>query len=375
MMSTLLLSALLAQAGGDEAFLREQVVEAAALDPAPSSPSDPRWAQAKPKAFHLSAQRTVRLADAAANAKLGQPGAGEVTVRAAYSSKELSVLLEWKDATEDRLSPDENGFGDAAALELPQRLGPQERLPYVGMGDHESPVLVYLQRGNDSTAFVAEGFGSLTRLKKNVATGALERDAAKGSWRALFKRPLVAQGHSLEQGLLPFAVAVWDGARSERGGNKQLTAWHFVRLARFPLDPKQLAAESWGYHGELGDPARGKKMVEAVCISCHQLPGKRTAPPGFAPDLSDIGVTSTLPYLRDSVKEPSKVIVHHLQLNGHYDKGAAPDPNGAFKNQDLSWFNVQDGKRVSKMPPFAFAPEQLADMVAFLHTLDGSSDK
>lgn len=373
--SVALLSAVVAQAP-DAAFFEARVLDAAALEPAPQSPADPRWAQATPKVFRVSAQRTVRLTDAAANAQVRRPGVRQVTVRAAASKQELAVLLEWSDATEDRLTPDENGFGDAAAIELPLRLGPGERLPYVGMGDRDSPVLVYLQRGGTSSAFVAEGFGSLTRLPQNVATSVLERDAKQGRWRALFRRPLVAAGHSLERGLVPLAVAVWDGARAERGGNKQLSAWHFVRLARFPLDAQQVAEESWGFHGELGDPARGRALVETVCVACHQMPGKRTAPQGLAPDLSDIGITSTLPYLRDSVQAPSKVIVQHLQPNAHVNRAAAPDPTGAYPNQDLSWFLVQeDGKRVSKMPPFSFPPAQLADIVAFLQTLDGSSDQ
>ncbi len=380
-MIALVLSALLAADAGDQAFLEQQAVEAAALEPVPTATSDARWEKAAAKSFHVSAQRTVKLNDKAANEKLHGPGAGEVKVRAAASAKDLAVLLEWSDPTEDRLRADENGFGDAAALELPAKLGPTERLPYVGMGDRDSPVYVYLQRagekGETASAFVAQGFGSLTRLKENPASFQLSRDQAKGTWRALFRRPLVVGAHSLEQGLVPFAIAVWDGARSERGGNKQLSAWHYLRLTKYPIDPQYLAQESWGYHGELGDPAKGKQLAEAVCTSCHQLPGKRLAMVGFAPDLSDIGVTSTLPYLRDSVAEPSKVVVHHLQLNSHYVKSGSPDKNGAYPNlEQMAWFNAQpDGGWVSKMPPFGFQAAQLSDIVAFLRTLDGSSEQ
>jgi cytochrome c1 len=55
---------------------------------------------------------------------------------------------------------------------------------------------------------------------------------------------------------------------------------------------------------------------------------------------------------------------------------APRDPNGAAPNADaFRWSSVgADGKRVSKMPPFAaFSKDQVADLVAFLRTLDGTS--
>jgi len=369
--------------GATEAFLRAEVVEVAAVKVAPQGPDDPAWARATPRQFAISAQRSVHLNDARANAALPHPGAERLTVRGAASETELALLLEWSDPSREALRTDEvNAFADSVAFEMPVRFGPGERLPYVGMGDAQAPVVVTMQRataeGSQLNLFVAAGFGSLTR-----ATGAppvkasMVYDGVTHRWRAVFVRPLDAEGHSLQAGLVPVAFAVWDGGRGERGGYKQLSGWHYLRMPGRALDPAAVEAAAFGYHpGDLGDPARGKALVETVCIACHQLPGKRYAPVGAAPDLSDVGAIATASYLRDSVAQPSLVVVPNLQLNNHYSRTAPPDAWGAYPNAPAyAWGNRPDGGAVvSKMTVFStFSPEQVADIVAFLKTLDGTT--
>jgi mono/diheme cytochrome c family protein len=205
---------------------------------------------------------------------------------------------------------------------------------------------------------------------------AMAYDGVTHRWRALFVRPLDAQGHSLQAALVPVAFALWDGGRGERGGYKQLSSWHYLRMPGLPLEPAALAAAAFGYHpGDLGDPEQGRALVETVCIACHQLPGKRYAPVGAAPDLSDIGAIATSAYLRDSVSQPSLVVVPNLQLNNHYSKAAPPDAWGAYPSaQAYAWGSHPDGgAAVSKMTVFStFSPEQVANIVAFLKTLDGT---
>jgi complex iron-sulfur molybdoenzyme family reductase subunit gamma len=104
------------------------------------------------------------------------------------------------------------------------------------------------------------------------------------------------------------------------------------------------------------------------------LPGKAFAPVGIAPNLENIGAIATASYLRDSIVSPSLVIVHEPNPNQHYTPSAPRDRNGAAPNADaFRWSSVgPDGKRVSKMPPFNnFTLQQVADLVAFLKTLDG----
>jgi mono/diheme cytochrome c family protein len=221
---------------------------------------------------------------------------------------------------------------------------------------------------------VAAGFGSLTRLPVNATRVAMSWNEATKRWRALFVRPFSADGPALKAGLVPIAIAVWDGARAERGGNKALSGWRFVRNPALPLDAGYAKALAWGYGpGELGDAAKGKALGQALCVACHRLPGKRFAPEGLAPDLSDVGLIAALPYLRDSILDPSATIVPHLQLNRFYQPSGQKDPSGGRPNQDaFAWATKgPDGKLVSKMPSFStLTPEQVGDLVAWLRSLD-----
>lgn len=324
------------------------------------------------KAIPVSAQRSVRLNDREANAKLEEPGAGAVTVQAQASAAELTLRVGWPDATKD-LPPDDevNAYADAVAVEIPVEFGAGKRLPYVGMGDEKAPVRLWQQRatrtGAAGMSFVAAGFGSLTRT--GPASAAMQYDAAARRWTATFTLPRP------KHALVPFAVAIWDGARKERGGYKQLSGWHFVRLPGATVDPKYLAELSWGFGPEpVGNAAAGKPLAEAVCTVCHHLPGRTAVPAGLAPDLSDIGAISTPGYLRDSIVDPSGVVVRHLQLNRRYDKTAERDPHGAYPAQGtFAWALDADGGTASRMPSFAgFNDQQVRDVVAFLLTLKGT---
>lgn len=382
-MKTVLVTVMLAAgvARANDAFLRAEVVDAVAVQKAPASESDASWAQVPGRTFRVTAQRSVHLHDKKANAVLAnrQVDAIEVEVRAVSSPDGLAVRLEWADATQDVVREDEvNTFADTVALEVPERFGAGLRLPAVSMGDDGATVRVTMLRavkgGAQESRYVAAGFGSLTRLGPPATSDALQWNATTRRWAALVRLPA-----STVQALTPIAFAVWDGARQERSGNKRLSAWHFVRVPGKPIDAQYLSELAWGAApGELGDPARGKALAEGVCVACHHLPGRAFAPVGVAPSLEMIGAIATPSYLRDSIVEPSAVIVREPNPNQHYAAGAPRDANGAAPNADaFRWSSVgADGKRVSKMPPFAnFSKEQIADLVAFLRTLDGRTQE
>jgi len=87
-----------------------------------------------------------------------------------------------------------------------------------------------------------------------------------------------------------------------------------------------------------------------------------------------VGAMATPDYLRESIVNPSAIVLYGPNPNQHYDKGQPRDANGAYPNSDVfRWFTVgPDGKRSSKMPPCAgFAPDQIADLVAYLRSLNG----
>jgi complex iron-sulfur molybdoenzyme family reductase subunit gamma len=373
----LVLLALAPAARGGDAFLDGETVEVRELPgPLPADPAAPVWDGLPARTLLAAPQRTIRLHDRRANEALAAAAPRAVRVRAASDGQDLALVLDWDDATEDRMLPDAtDAFGDAAAVEFPLRFGAGVRLPYVGMGDEAERVAIYLQRaaagGTATREAVAAGFGTLTRADLGAARLSMRYDRKAGSWRALFVRPLVAVGHDLRRGLVPFSVAVWDGSRSERGGNKSLTPWKFLRLPRYPLDAAWVAELSWGHApGDLGDPARGKELVEGTCLPCHAVGAQRIAPPGLAPDLSSIGAISTPGYLRESLLAPSAVIVPNPNPAQHQDRSGKP--GGAWPaDEGYVWYRREkDGTRTSTMPDFGSLPkEDLAAVVAYLMTL------
>jgi complex iron-sulfur molybdoenzyme family reductase subunit gamma len=346
--------------------------------PLAADPAAPFW-DAQPALDVLAApQRTVRLHDARANQALAAAGPLAVKVRAATDGKDLAVLLEWPDATEDRARDATDAYGDAAALQLPQRFGPGQRLPYVGMGDPAQPVALYLQRaGPDGQRLilareaVAAGFGSTTRADLGDARFGMRW--AAGRWRAVFVRPLTAPASDLARGLVPFAVAVWDGGRAERGGNKALSGWKLLRVERLPADPAYQAELAVGHRPEdRGDLARGKQLVQGMCSACHLMPERRIARPGIAPDLSAVGVIATPAYLRESIVAPSAIVVPSPNPAQHQDRSKPAGVTDAVpRAEGFVWSRVDAaGKPVSKMPAYAaLPPADLNAMVTYLMTL------
>jgi complex iron-sulfur molybdoenzyme family reductase subunit gamma len=364
-------------AAASDAFFATEVVDAQGVKALPTTTTDAAWAGLPPKTFTLVPQRTIRLHDAKANAVLAAPGTMELSVRVAQQGAGLAVLLEWKDDAADVVRDDEvNTYADSVAVQVPVAFGKGRRLPAISMGDADAPVRVTMLRatkgGAARSVLTAAGFGSSTRQAPAEAkAGAMTYDAATKTWRALVE--VAAQDAAA--GLVPLSFAVWDGARLERSGNKRLSSWKFVRLAGKTPDPEYVKAMAWGYApGDLGDVAKGKALAEAVCVSCHHLPGKAVAPAGLAPALLDVGAIATPGYLRESIVEPSAAILVSPNPNQHYAKDGPRDRFGAYPNNDgFAWFTTDaSGQRTSKMPSFSgFTTEQLGDLVAFLKTLDG----
>jgi complex iron-sulfur molybdoenzyme family reductase subunit gamma len=338
----------------------------------------PLWEAIPATRVPLAPQRTVRLPDRRANAALDRPGPAAVLVRAATDGTDLALLLEWKDAREDRAPADETDrYGDAVAVQLPLRFGAGVRLPYVGMGDEAQPVAIdFLRAGPQGTITreaIATGFGSLTRADLGGVRGELRHDPGRGVWRAALVRPLAAGALDLRAGLVPVAFAVWDSERAERGGNKSLSGWKILRLPRYPADASYAAELGWGRRpGELGDPARGRQLVLGMCAGCHIVGDRKGARPGIAPDLSAVGAIATPAYLRESIVSPSAVIVPSPNPARHQDRAAAPDGRGTYPPAEaFRWSRVDAaGRQVSRMPPYASLPKGDVDaMVAYLMTL------
>ena len=144
-------------------------------------------------------------------------------------------------------------------------------------------------------------------------------------------------------------------------------------MPRYALDSAYVGEMSYGRApGDLGDPARGKLLVESVCAACHAVGDRRIAPPGIAPDLTTIGAISTPGYLRDSLLEPSAVIVPNPNPHQHYVRSKTPGASGAFPSNDaFVWYRRDPGgKKISRMPAFGTLPKADLDaIVAYMMTL------
>lgn len=298
----------------------------------PLAPGDRAWAQAPATRLSLYPQSSVPP-----GARRGETPALEL--RALAGRGVLALRLAFADRTEDRISTAHTDrFADAAAVQFAQRA--TGALPYVGMGEPGSPVIIWYWRAGGATErLVAQGFGSLAR-----APGAAPQARAEhrdGRWTLVLRARLPAGA----PGPLPLSVALWDGSGADRDGRKALSAWTLARvpgLAEAPARYRQLLAEA----RVAGDAARGRRLAaERGCIACHRLPGAPDTDAG--PGLMHAGGLHWPGYLRRSIAEPSAFIV----------------PARGFAAADAQ------GKTVSRMPDLALSPQELEDLVAYLSSL------
>ncbi|WP_457626598.1 ethylbenzene dehydrogenase-related protein [Persephonella sp.] len=343
----------------------------------PADPDAYLWKTVRGKKVFLYPQISVRLNDRQANRLIPKKKLVEAMVKVAYNNDSIAVYIRWKDETPSiQTVYDTNRFADGVSIEFPNKFGKGITLPYVGMGDENHPVTVYLQKvveGKDyQKVFVSEGFGSLTETDEPAQIEMKYNEKTK-EWTAVFKRPLKTENSNLKAGLVPVAFAVWDGNKFERDGNKSLSRWKFIKLGKYKIDEDYLKYVSWGYPADkVGDPEKGKKIaLQNGCAACHRFDDQLTAPEGMAPNLSDIGGIANPVYLKESVVNPNDVVIRNLNPNRHYNKHAKPDRFKAYPNNDMyQWYIEVNGKKQSKMPPFSHLSEQdLKDLIAYLSTL------
>lgn len=327
------------------------------------------------KKITLYPQYTVHLNDKNANEKLQNTKPIDAEVGVVYNQKDIGIIIKWKDDTKS-IQPDRttNKFGDGVSVEFPTVYGKGKTLAYIGMGDSNHPVMVYLKKaieGRDyKKTFISEGFGTMTEVQEKY-NFTMKYDDSKKEWIAILVKPLKTQDLTLS-GLVPVAFAVWDGDSLNRDGNKMISNWKFVKLGKAQLDQSYLKYISYGY-GEIGNPQRGKElMIQNGCNGCHRFDDQTSAPEGLAPNLSKIGGYSNPAYLKESIINPNDVVIKNLNINRHYNKSAEKDKNGAYPNNDMyTWYlKGEKGKLQSKMPPYSHLSQQdINDIVAYLKTL------
>lgn len=356
----------------------------------------PVWKMANFADIELYPQTTIKLNDKKANSLNSENLAKKVKVAAVYNNKDIAFKVIWADATENVFSNDStNSYADGFALQFPQNYSDISKLPYIGMGSKDRAVIVHLQKayksiyepnGNGDVAtqvnrdnapyfegelrkfddkvaklgnvayqrsFISEGFRSMTEIKDNSEDFKGSMKFANNKWEGTLTRPLKDSYLNLNSGAVPVAFAVWDGDKMGRDGLKQLSSWI----------PVKLVGKSGGdefadkvNEKSSGDVANGKKLVAENCTACHSFKGSDNGMPYMAPNLSNIGGYSTTAYLRESILNPSAVVVPGYNRNAH---------------KNYAWYNLDEkGERVSAMPAYDWMDaKSVDDIVAFLETL------
>ncbi|MDD3466992.1 MAG: c-type cytochrome [Campylobacterales bacterium] len=341
----------------------------------------------------LYPQTTIGNNDKEATEKMKGLKALPAQAGAVFNDKEVLVVIKYKDATNSKQSQKSSKlFGDGVAVQFPSACNEADKLPYIGMGSEGRQVTVLLQKntegvypvsekadvttqqvrqnlnlfgedlkkkeaaqkalaGKYAKVFVSEGFRSMTEAK-DAKGYEMSMTYKSGEWTAVFKKPLNDE-YSKACDVLPMAIAVWDGAKDGRNGNKWLSGWTPIKMkdtAKAKADIATITAKS------KGNVANGKKLATDNCAACHTM-GDIKAPMAYmAPDLSNIGGYATAGYLKESIVTPSAVVVPGYNKNAH--------PSGV-------WYSADDkGARTSTMPGFDFLkPSEIDDLIAFLQTL------
>lgn len=327
----------LASAGDAAAFISAKQTSA---EP-PLDPLDPAWEKLAPTQVTLYPQASVAPGSA-------EGGTLNAKVRALYNGKTLALHVEWP-AARQSTTRSIGEFADGVALQWPLRYGPGIRLPYVGMGHGGTAASLWLWRADGSVeTLAAEGFGTLTaQAPDGVKANGAWRD---GKWQAVFTRSLApstdgqhARFDPAKQGIVPVALALWNGEAKERNGKKRLSAWQALRFEKAMANEAYLRSFSAAANG---NAENGKRlMTEKGCAGCHTFPGNPTRPT-VGPNLTYVGGINHADYLLESIAKPSRIIV----------------PGKGYSI-------MQDGKRVSLMPAVQSTEQERRDMAAFLQTL------
>lgn len=342
----------------------------------------------------LYPQTTIGNNDKEATEKMKGLKALEAKAGVAVNDKEMMVVVKWKDATNSKQSLKSTKlFGDAVAIQFPTTCMEADKLPYIGMGSEGRTVSVLLQKNVEAVyptsentdftnqqvrqnlnmfgeelakkeaaqralasakynkVFVAEGFRSMTEVK-DAKGYEMSMSYKGGEWTAVFKKPL-NDDYSKTCDATPMAIAIWDGAKDGRNGNKWLSGWTPINVtgsAKAKADIAKITEKS------KGNVANGKKLAGENCVACHTMGDMKAPMANMAPELSNIGGYATAAYLRESIIAPSAAVVPGYNKNAH--------PN-------TPWYNLDDkNARVSTMPAFDYLkPNEIEDLVAFLQTL------
>lgn len=367
------------------------------------------WRGANETQIVLYPQTTITLNDKKANELNANNTAQTLWVKAITDGKHIAFKLRWHDESKSVQSGNaikNTEFADGFAVQFAAKYDDPTKLPYIGMGSKDRPVVVYLQKavqklfepnGNGDVhkqvnranvhafnslinhdlekfdidveqlavrdyqkAFVAEGFRSMTEIKDhstkfNAQMQYQTKWFGQNEWEGVVVRSLNDEYVKFYNDPFPVAFAVWDGAKMGRDGLKNLSTWIIAQFE--DVQGRDGLKNEFDKDLTAANIAKGETLTKANCASCHNYGNVNEAASSYmAPNLSNIGGYSTTPYLIESITHPNAVVVPGYNRNAH---------------SNFAWY-YEDGQggRTSAMPSFEYlTQEEINDITAYLKTL------
>ncbi len=358
------------------------------------------WEKAKFSDVELYPQTTIKMNDKNANALNAENKAKKAKVAALYNGTDIAFMVKWEDKTLDvQQGYKTDVYPDGFAIQFAEDYSHPEALPYIGMGSEGRPVVIHLQKAvrefyepnghgnvyyqmnrnqtelfgkelaafdkkvksigsNDyERTFVSEGFRSMTEIKDGSNKSYARLGRSGDYWKGTLARPMKDGYVNLHAGAIPVAFAVWDGEKMSRDGLKHLSSWVSVKLDGVAGGDELIAALD---HAPVGDAAAGKEAAMMNgCNGCHQLESGDPANL-MAPGLANIGGYATKGYLRESLVNPSAVVVPGYNRNAH---------------SNYMWYMDENGKRTSTMTEYSWLDEAtMNNIIAYLQSLKAEEE-
>lgn len=355
--------------------------------------SSTAWKVATPIEVLAYPQTTIKMNDKVANRANENNSAKRVHISALYNSENIAFKVEWADGSENVYSQDStDSYADGFAIQFAQSFSDTKRLPYIGMGSENREVVVHLNKAYEGVyepngdgdiahqvnpnnrnifkdelkdfnkkvsslakeyqrSFVAQGFRSTTEVDIDFHSDMSYND---NKWSTLISRSLKDDYLNLNKGAIPIAIAIWDGHKLNRDGLKHITNWLPVKLIGKSGGEDLIKSMTTNPSGDIEN---GKEQFVTNCAACHNINSDSDmAPTYMAPNLSNIGGYSLASYLKESIKNPSAVVVPGYNRNAH---------------KNYEWYTLNDNKeRISTMPAYDWMDDKtIDDIVAYLQTL------
>lgn len=191
----------------------------------PADAEDPVWKAAELLDVPLAGQ--IILAP-----RWFMPAHDVISAKALYNDREVALLLEWDDGTND--TGGNNRPTDQVAVQMPLESvhGLDGEKPYFILGDRKHGV-DYWRWSAGNGLIRATAFGADRQEK--VANGDVRAEGGykDGQYRVIIRRPLTTAGDgaALTAGdYVPVAFHLWDGAQGEEGLKMAISSWSYLLL-------------------------------------------------------------------------------------------------------------------------------------------------